>query len=131
LRKWLGIFAILQLGLSVLSFIGMMADSEAVGALLLAGVSAGMGWSSVKFCTDPTGRRAYSGRGAGRGVVGRRLLDAPAALHGSGGRTAQSGSFGADVAHGVADGEHQPLGCEPAISFPTVFIAATILSPSP
>lgn len=60
--KWLGLFAILQLGLAVLAFIALWAQSAAVATLLLGGVSAGLWYGGVRLATDP--RRLYPYTGA-------------------------------------------------------------------
>jgi hypothetical protein len=59
--KWLGLFAIFQLGLAVLSFIGIMSRSELVGAMLLAAASAGTLWWGIRLATDPAARHPVTG----------------------------------------------------------------------
>jgi uncharacterized membrane protein len=59
--KWLGLFAIFQLGLTVLSFISLMSQSEAVGALLLALASAATAWWGIRLATDPLDRYPTTG----------------------------------------------------------------------
>ena len=62
LLKWLGVFAVLQLGLAVLALIALWTQSATVGALLLAGVGIGSWWSGVRLATDP--RQHYPHTGA-------------------------------------------------------------------
>ncbi len=52
LLKWLGLFAIFQLGLAVLAFIAMMTESAGVAALLLALVGGGLWFFGVQMATD-------------------------------------------------------------------------------
>ena len=59
--KWLGLFAIFQLGLAVLSFISIMSGSEAVGTAMLALASAGSLWWGIRLATDREGRYPVTG----------------------------------------------------------------------
>jgi hypothetical protein len=61
LLKWLGLFAIFQLGLAVLAFIAMMTESAGVAALLLALVSGGLWLFGVRMATDPQQRHPFTG----------------------------------------------------------------------
>lgn len=61
LLKWLGLFAIFQLGLAVLSFIAIVAQSTLLAALLLGGVGVGLWWFGVRLATDPQQRHPFSG----------------------------------------------------------------------
>jgi hypothetical protein len=61
LLKWLGLFALFQLGLAVLAFIAMMTESAAVAAVLLGGVSAGLWYFGVQMATDPRQRHPFTG----------------------------------------------------------------------
>lgn len=61
LLKWLGLFAILQLGLAVLAFIALMSKSAGVAALLLGGVSAGLWYFGVRMVIDPRRRYPFTG----------------------------------------------------------------------
>lgn len=61
LLKWLGLFAIFQLGLAVLAFIALMAKSAGVAAVLLAGVSAALWYFGVRLATDPRRRHPFTG----------------------------------------------------------------------
>ena len=61
LLKWLGLFAIFQLGLAVLAFIAMMAQSALLAALLLGGVSAGLWWFGARLATDPKQLHPFTG----------------------------------------------------------------------
>ena len=61
LLKWLGLFAIFQLGLAVLSFIAIVAQSTLLAALLLGGVGAGLWLFGVRLATDPQQRHPFSG----------------------------------------------------------------------
>lgn len=76
--KWLGLFAIFQLGLSVLSFIAVMSESEAVGAILLAAASAGTLWWGIRLATDREARYPTTGAAlitvALAGILGTAVL---------------------------------------------------------
>lgn len=61
LLKWLGMFAIFQLGLAVLAFIAMMSQSAGVAAVLLGGVSAGLWYFGVRMATDPRRLHPFTG----------------------------------------------------------------------
>ena len=61
LLKWLGLFAIFQLGLAVLAFIAMMAQSALLAALLLGGVGAGLWWFGARLATDPKQLHPFTG----------------------------------------------------------------------
>ncbi|MCB1778030.1 MAG: hypothetical protein KDI50_11405 [Candidatus Competibacteraceae bacterium] len=61
LLKWLGLFALFQLGLAVLVFIAMMTQSAAVAAVLLGGVGAGLGYFGIRMATDPRQRHPFTG----------------------------------------------------------------------
>ncbi|MCB1822037.1 MAG: hypothetical protein KDI73_10720 [Candidatus Competibacteraceae bacterium] len=61
LLKWLGLFALFQLGLAVLVFIAMMTESAAVAAVLLGGVGAGLWYFGVQMATDPQQRHPFTG----------------------------------------------------------------------
>ncbi|HAS51256.1 MAG TPA: DUF2157 domain-containing protein, partial [Gammaproteobacteria bacterium] len=61
LLKWLGLFAIFQLGLAVLAFIAMMTESAGVAALLLALVGGGLWFFGVQMATDPQQRHPFTG----------------------------------------------------------------------
>lgn len=61
LLKWLGLFALFQLGLAVLAFIAMMTESAGVAALLLALVGAGLWFWGVQMATDPQQRHPFTG----------------------------------------------------------------------
>lgn len=62
LLKWLGIFAILQLGLAVLASIAFLLKSALLAAVLLGAVSLGLWYGGVRLATDP--RRLYPHTGA-------------------------------------------------------------------
>lgn len=62
LLKWLGLFAIFQLGLAVLASVAFLANSATVAATLLALTSAGLWYGGVRMATDP--RRLYPYTGA-------------------------------------------------------------------
>jgi hypothetical protein len=62
LLKWLGVFAIVQLGLAVLASVALLADSATFAATLLALTSAGLWYGGVRMATDP--RRLYPYTGA-------------------------------------------------------------------
>lgn len=61
LLKWLGLFAIFQLGLAVLAFIAMMAKSAGVAAVLLSGVGGGLWYFGVRMATDSRQRHPFTG----------------------------------------------------------------------
>ncbi|MDG4597394.1 MAG: hypothetical protein P9F75_17195 [Candidatus Contendobacter sp.] len=61
LLKWLGLFAIFQLGLAVLAFIAMMAQSALLAALLLGGIGAGLWWLGARLATDPKQLHPFTG----------------------------------------------------------------------
>ncbi|HCB14292.1 MAG TPA: DUF2157 domain-containing protein [Gammaproteobacteria bacterium] len=61
LLKWLGLFAIFQLGLAVLAFIAMMTESALVAAVLLGGAGAGLWYFGIQMATDPRQRYPFSG----------------------------------------------------------------------
>ncbi len=61
LLKWLGLFAIFQLGLAVLAFIAMMAQSALLAALLLGGIGAGLWWFGARLATDPKQLHPFTG----------------------------------------------------------------------
>jgi len=61
LLKWLGLFAIFQLGLAVLAFIALMAKSAGIATLLLGGVSAVLWYFGVRMATDPRRRHPFTG----------------------------------------------------------------------
>lgn len=60
LLKWLGLFAIFQLGLAVLAFIALQLSSASVAAFLLGGVSAALWYSGVRMATDPQQRYPFT-----------------------------------------------------------------------
>ncbi len=61
LLKWLGLFAIFQLGLAVLAFIALMTESAGVAAVLLGGVGAGLWFFGVRMATDPRQAHPFTG----------------------------------------------------------------------
>ena len=61
LLKWLGLFAIFQLGLAVLAFIAMASESALVAAMLLTAVGAGLWYFGVRFATDPRQAHPFTG----------------------------------------------------------------------
>ncbi len=61
LLKWLGLFAIFQLGLAVLAFIAMMAESALVAAMLLGGIGVGLWIFGVRMATDPKRSHPFTG----------------------------------------------------------------------
>jgi uncharacterized membrane protein len=61
LVTWLGLFAMLLLGGAVLSTIGYMAQSAAVGVVLLGAVSVGLWFGGVRMATEPAQRHAVTG----------------------------------------------------------------------
>ncbi|HCK81533.1 MAG TPA: hypothetical protein PK880_04420 [Candidatus Competibacter sp.] len=62
LLKWLGVFAILQLGLAVLASIAFLLQSATVATLILGAISMGLWYVGIRLATDP--RRAYPHTGA-------------------------------------------------------------------
>lgn len=62
LLKWLGLFAIFQLGLAVLASVALLANSATLAATLLALTSAGLWYGGVRMATNP--RRLYPYTGA-------------------------------------------------------------------
>ncbi len=61
LLKWLGLFAIFQLGLAVLAFIAMASESALVAALLLGGIGVGLWVFGVRMATDPKRSHPFTG----------------------------------------------------------------------
>lgn len=61
LLKWLGLFAIFQLGLAVLAFIAMMSESALVAAVLLGGIGVGSWIFGVRMATDPQRSHPFTG----------------------------------------------------------------------
>ncbi|MCP5196318.1 MAG: hypothetical protein H6974_05985 [Gammaproteobacteria bacterium] len=61
LLKWLGLFAIFQLGLAMLAFIAMMTESALVAAVLLGGIGAGSWHFGIQMATDPRQRHPFTG----------------------------------------------------------------------
>jgi hypothetical protein len=61
LLKWLGLFAILQLGLAVLAFIAIMSESALIAAVLLVAVGAGLWYFGVRMATDPRRLHPFTG----------------------------------------------------------------------
>jgi uncharacterized membrane protein len=61
LLKWLGLFAIFQLGLAVLTFIAIATQSPWVAALLLGGIGAGLWYFGVRMATDPRQPHPFTG----------------------------------------------------------------------
>ncbi len=61
LLKWIGLFALLQLGLAVLAAIAALAESALLAAVLLAGVAAGLWRFGVRMATDPQRRHPFTG----------------------------------------------------------------------
>lgn len=61
LLKWLGLLAVLLLGLSVLALVATVTESLLVGALLSGAASVAMWWWGVRFATDPAQRHPVSG----------------------------------------------------------------------
>lgn len=61
LLKWLGLFAIFQLGLAVLAFIAMMSESALVAAMLLGGIGVGLWIFGVRMATDPKRSHPFTG----------------------------------------------------------------------
>lgn len=94
LLKWLGVFAVLQLGLAVLALIALWTQSAAVGALLLAAVGMGLWWSGVRLATNPRQDYPYTGAvlvTASLAAVFGALVLLATALHGPPtGRTVQA-----------------------------------------
>ncbi|HRD49153.1 MAG: hypothetical protein JNK95_03035 [Candidatus Competibacter sp.] len=61
LLKWLGLFAIFQLGLSVLAFIALASESALVAAILLSGISVGLWIFGVRLATHPRQLHPFTG----------------------------------------------------------------------
>lgn len=61
LLKWLGLFAIVQLGLAVLAFIAVFANSAALATGLLGAVSVSLWYGGVRLATDPRQLYPYTG----------------------------------------------------------------------
>ena len=61
LLKWIGLFALFQLGLAVLAAIAALAESALLAALLLAGVAVGSWRFGVQMATDPQRRHPFTG----------------------------------------------------------------------
>jgi hypothetical protein len=61
LLKWLGLFAIFQLGLAVLAFIAIASQSPWVAAGLLGGIGAGLWYFGVRMATDPRRLHPFTG----------------------------------------------------------------------
>ena len=61
LLKWIGLFALFQLGLAVLAAIAALAESALLAALLLAGVGVGLWRFGVQMATDPQRRHPFTG----------------------------------------------------------------------
>ena len=61
LLKWIGLFALFQLGLAVLAAIAALAESALLAALLLTGVAAGLWRFGVRMATDPQQRHPFTG----------------------------------------------------------------------
>ena len=61
LLKWLGLFALFQLGLAVLAFIALLAESALLAALILGGVGTGLWFLGVRLATDPQQRHPFTG----------------------------------------------------------------------
>ena len=61
LLKWIGLFALFQLGLAVLAAIAALAESALLAALLLAGVAIGSWRFGVRMATDPQRRHPFTG----------------------------------------------------------------------
>ena len=61
LLKWLGLFAIFQLGLGVLAFIALMSKSAGVATVLLGAISVGLWYFGVRMATDPRRRYPFTG----------------------------------------------------------------------
>lgn len=61
LLKWLGLFAIFQLGLAVLAFIAIASDSALVAAILLSGISVGLWICGVRLATHPYQLHPFTG----------------------------------------------------------------------
>jgi uncharacterized membrane protein YidH (DUF202 family) len=60
LLKWLGLFAIFQLGLAVLAFIALQFSSVVMAAFLLGGISAGLWYSGVRMAIDSQQRYPFT-----------------------------------------------------------------------
>ena len=61
LLKWIGLFALLQLGLAVLAAIAALAESALLAAVLLGGVGVGLWRFGVQMATDPQRRHPFTG----------------------------------------------------------------------
>lgn len=61
LLKWIGLFALLQLGLAVLAAIAALAQSALLAVLLLGGIGAGLWHFGVRLVTDPRQRHPFTG----------------------------------------------------------------------
>jgi len=61
LLKWIGLFALFQLGLAVLAAIAALAESALLAALLLAGVGVGLWRFGVQMATDLQRRHPFTG----------------------------------------------------------------------
>lgn len=61
LVAWLGLAAIFLLGLAVLTTIGMMSGSPAVGAVMLGGVAIGLWLGGLRMAVDPAQRHPVTG----------------------------------------------------------------------
>lgn len=61
LLKWLGLFAIFQLGLAVLAFIALASESALVAAILLSGISVGLWIFGVRLATHPRQLHPFTG----------------------------------------------------------------------
>lgn len=61
LLKWLGLFAIFQLGLAVLAFIALASESTLVAAILLSGISVGLWIFGVRLATHPRQLHPFTG----------------------------------------------------------------------
>lgn len=61
LLKWIGLFALFQLGLAVLAAIAALAQSALLAALMLCGIGIGLWWLGVRLATDPCRRHPFTG----------------------------------------------------------------------
>lgn len=61
LVKWLGLLAIFLLGLAVLTGIGLLLKSAALGGVMLGAFAVGLWFAGVKMATDPAQRHAVTG----------------------------------------------------------------------
>lgn len=61
LLKWLGLFAVFQLGLAVFAYIALLSESAAVAAALLAATGAGLWYFGVQMATDPKQLHPFTG----------------------------------------------------------------------